>query len=150
MDWYVCPLEQKKKTMEDKIKLLKFFTNASELVQAGFFIGLVTLASLVAYFQSYDPKKDSEMTVKSHVFAYFKTFVSGFLAFVFTLLMSASMNWDFFWTCLVGGVSVLFSKQFFEMLYDFMVNRVFGGSKPGGTVKLTDVTFDKKDDAPAP
>lgn len=136
--------------MEDKIKLLKFFTNASELVQAGFFIGLVTLASLVAYFQSYDPKTDADKSVKSHVFAYFKTFVSGFLAFVFTLLMSASMNWDFFWTCLVGGVSVLFSKQFFEMLYDFMVNRVFGGSKATGTVKVSDVTFESKDDTPAP
>jgi len=112
--------------METNIKLLKFFTSASELIQAAFFFGLVLIASTVAYFQSYDVKADADRTFKEHVFAYMKTFLSGFLAFVFTLMMAASMNWDFFWTCLVGGVAVLFSKQFFEALNKFVLQKVFG------------------------
>lgn len=112
--------------METNIKLLKFFTSASELIQAAFFFGLVMIASCVAYFQSYDPKLDDGRSFKEHIFAYLKTFLSGFLAFLLTLFMSAMMNWDFFWTCLVGGVSVLFSKQFFEALYRFVLQRVFG------------------------
>lgn len=113
--------------MDTNIKLLKYFTSASELIQAAFFFGLVLVASTVAYFQSYDPKETPGRTAKQHAFAYMKTFMSGFLAFVFTLLMAASMNWDFFWTCLVGGVAVLFSKQFFEALYKFVIERIFGG-----------------------
>lgn len=112
--------------METNIKLLKFFTSASELIQAAFFFGLVLIASCVAYFQSYDPKTVEERSFKEHMFAYLKTFLSGFLAFLMTLFLSAMMNWDFFWTCLVGGVSVLFSKQFFEALYKFVIQRVFG------------------------
>lgn len=122
-------LKDQKNKMETNIKLLKFFTNASELVQAAFFFGLVLIASTVAYFQSYDVKEDADRTVRQHIFAYLKTFLSGFLAFVFTLMMSASMNWDFFWTCLVGGVSVLFSKQFFEALYRVVLERIFGQDK---------------------
>lgn len=125
--------------METNIRLLKFFTSASELIQAAFFFSLVLIASTVAYFQSYDPKAEADRTVKQHLFAYLKTFMSGFLAFVFTLLMAATMNWDFFWTCLVGGIAVLFSKQFFEALYKFVIERIFGQTASVTTVKPADV-----------
>lgn len=132
--------------MGTDIKLLKFFTSASELIQAAFFFGLILVASTVAYFQSYEPSDKTNITAKQHAFAYMKTFMSGFLAFVFTLLMAATMNWGLFWTCLVGGVAVLFSKQFFDALYKFVIERVFGQSSTGSTNKPLEIIQNAKED----
>lgn len=120
------------------MKLLKYLNAAGESVQTLFFLFLIFVASIVAYFQGYNPvtPKD-ERTAKQHFFEYSKTFLSGTLAFFFTLLISDSQKWDFPWTCLVGGVSVLFSKQFFEMLFNTVVVRIFGGVNP--TTKPLDV-----------
>lgn len=113
------------------MKILKYLNSASEWVQAFFFIFLIFVASTVAYFQGYNPTAPSEnRTMKRHLFEYMKTVLSGMLAFFFTLLIAESQKWDFPWTCLVGGISVLFSKQFFELLFSAVLTRILGTVSP--------------------
>ncbi len=119
------------------MKLFKYITSATEGVQAAFFIFLIFVASTVAYFQGYTPTTPAEeRTFKQHVFEFCKTFLSGALAFFFTLLIAESNQWDFAWTCLFGGLSVLFSKQFFEMLFNTVMTRVFGTLTPTSKINV--------------
>lgn len=113
------------------MKVLKYLNSASEWIQTLFFIFLIFVASTVAYFQGYNPTNPQEnRTLKRHLFEYMKTVLSGMLAFFFTLLIADSQKWDFPWTCLVGGISVLFSKQFFELLFSAVVTRLLGTVSP--------------------
>lgn len=111
------------------MKLLKALSDAGEAIQALFFILIIGLASVVSYSQGYDSRRDGSRTAGRHFIEYGKTFLSGMLAFIFTLLISESQGWNFSWTCLVGGMSVLFSRQFFELLFAFAMNKIFGGGE---------------------
>ena len=111
------------------MKLLKALSDAGEAIQALFFILIISLSSVVSYSQGYDSERDGHRTMFRHIVEYLKTFLSGMLAFIFTLLISESQGWNFSWTCLVGGMSVLFSRQFFELLFAFAMNKIFGGGE---------------------
>lgn len=102
-----------------KVKVLEFIDNASPAIQFMLFCGIVISASLVTYFQN----SKKEVSWKQHILDYLKVFISGVLAFTFTLLLSGEFGWSLYWTCLVGGVNVMFSKKFFDKLYDMVTGK---------------------------